>query len=199
MWKKNTMACRKLFCLGLTLSITAINGLMAVHSQNQPGQTSRQVVSGKIKVNGKSVPPGFEIAPGDTVETAKGSSAVVSLGKLGRVEVLPSSKMKVSFDNSTITIKLDAGGTRVTKAEGMTATVATRDAEVVAITPLEAVFVVDTECGNTLVSPSTGTVELRAGNSVKQVAAGSQDTAGQAVKGCKSTRQRISKVSNVRR
>ena len=52
----------------------------------------------------------------------------------------------------------------------MTATVSTKDAEVVATTPLEAVFVVDTECGNTVVSPSTGTVELRAGNSVKQIA-----------------------------
>lgn len=151
-------------------------------SQTRPA--SRQVVSGKIKVNGKSVAPGFDITSGDTVETAKGSSAVVSLGKLGRVESLPSSKMTITFDTSNINIKLESGGVRVTKAEGMVATVSTRDAEVVAVTPLEAIFVVDRECSDTLVNVGTGTVELRAGNSVKQIAAGSQDTAGQARVGC---------------
>jgi hypothetical protein len=57
---------------------------------------------------------------------------------------------------------------------------------VVAESTQENTFTVDTECGNTLVSTQTGKVELRAGGSVKQIAAGSQDTAGTAKPGrCK--------------
>jgi hypothetical protein len=43
---------------------------------------------------------------------------------------------------------------------------------------------VDTSCGNTLVSVKKGSVELRAGGTVKQIAAGSQDSAGTARPGC---------------
>ncbi|MDQ5844901.1 MAG: hypothetical protein M3539_06345 [Acidobacteriota bacterium] len=171
--------------LAATIFSLSLLGPTNPAAQEPAGPSSRQIVSGRIKVNGKSVAPGFEIASGDTVETAKGSSAVVSLGKLGRVEALPASKMNITFDDSSMTIKLEAGAARITKAEGMTATVSTKDATVVAMTPLQASFVVDIGCGNTLVIVSAGNVELRAGSSVKQIAAGSQDSAGQAYRGCK--------------
>ena len=45
-------------------------------------------------------------------------------------------------------------------------------------------YIVDTSCGNTFVSVKKGRVELRAGSSVKQIAAGNQDTAGTARPGC---------------
>jgi hypothetical protein len=45
-------------------------------------------------------------------------------------------------------------------------------------------YIVDTSCGNTFVSVKKGQVELRAGSTVKQIAAGNQDTAGQGRPGC---------------
>jgi len=45
-------------------------------------------------------------------------------------------------------------------------------------------FTLDTGCGNTLVAVKKGSVELRAGSTVKQIAAGGQDTAGTARPGC---------------
>ncbi len=150
-------------------------------------QPSGQLTTtGKVKVDGHDVGNGFTVTTGSTTTTAKGSSAVVSLGKLGRVEVFPSSSVNLDFDNGGIKVKLEAGRVRVSSGSGTSASVSTRDGEVVADSSAENTFTVDTECGNTVVSTQTGKVELRAGGTVKQIAAGSQDTAGTAKPGrCK--------------
>jgi len=150
-------------------------------------QPSGQLTTtGKVKVDGHDVGNGFTINTGSTTTTAKGSSAVVSLGKLGRVEVFPSSSVDLDFDNGSIEVKLEAGRVRVSSGSGITATVSTRDGEVVGNGSQENTFTVDTECGNTVVSTQSGKVELRAGSTVKQIAAGSQDSAGTAKPGkCK--------------
>jgi ferric-dicitrate binding protein FerR (iron transport regulator) len=174
----------------LVLAVTIFSLPLLAHAysgaQEPAAPLSRQIVSGKIKVNGKSVAPGFEFASGDTVETAKGSSAVVSLGKLGRVEVLPASKMKVTFDDTSATISIEVGGVRVSKSEGSSVIVSTKDGEVVANTPLQGSFTVDTSCGNTLVNANTVTVELRAtGGEGKSVEPGKNGSIGRARTGCK--------------
>jgi hypothetical protein len=81
-------------------------------------------VTGKVTVNGKPAATGDIVASGSTVETAKGSSAVVSLGKLGRVEALPGTRMKLKFDDTSISIWLGTGSVRVSTGEGVEATVA---------------------------------------------------------------------------
>lgn len=175
--------------------------------------------SGKVQVDGQDATPDLALNSGSTVQTAKGSSAVVSLGKLGRVEIQPGSSVKLSLDGMTIGIEtakgsavvslgklgrvevhegstvnltieptsvtamLSAGRVRVSTSSGMTAKVSTRDAEVVTTGRNE--FAVDVSCGNTAVQVKSGTAELRAGGTVKQIAAGSQDSAGTAKEGCK--------------
>ncbi len=144
-------------------------------------------LTGRVRVNNANAISGATVFSDSTVTTAKGSSAVVSLGKLGRVEVFPSTRMDLSFDDTSITVAmLDAGRVRVSSTSGTSARVTTKDGVISADGSQETVFVVSTECGNTLVSVDTGMVELRAGDSVKQIAAGSQDTAGQVKPGlCK--------------
>jgi ferric-dicitrate binding protein FerR (iron transport regulator) len=140
-----------------------------------------------VKVDDHDAGKGFTISTGSTTTTAKGSSAVVSLGKLGRVEVFPSSRVNLDFDNGGIKIKLEAGRVRVSYGSGVSASVSTKDGEVIGDTAQENTFTVDTECGSTIVSTQSGKVELRAGGTVKQITAGSQDSAGTAKPGrCKS-------------
>lgn len=156
--------------------------------QAQAGTSATAVILsavGTVKVNGTSAISGATVFSDSTVTTAARSSAVVSLGKLGRVEVLPDSTMKLSFTNNGITVSmLEAGRVRLSTSSGTSAQATTKDGEVIAKGPKQNVFTVDTSCSNTLVGVSKGRVELRAGNSVKQIAAGSQDTAGTATPGC---------------
>ena len=159
------------------------------HVAGQTDPAPKQATSGRIKVNGKSVPPGFAIATNSTVESDARSSAVVSLGKLGRVEVLPTSKMKITFDDTQINVALLSGGARILKAEGSTVLVTTSDAEVAATTPLAGSFTVDTECGDTLVTAHDVSVELRVKGDVRTVMPAAQSNAGVARSNCKRTRR----------
>ena len=144
-------------------------------------------VEGDVKVNGTSAISGATVFSDSTVTTAARSSAVVSLGKLGRVEVLPESTMTLKFTDTSVSVAmLSQGRVRLSSSSGVNAT--TKDAEITSIGKGRNDFTVDTRCGNTLVIVQTGRVELRAGNSVKQIAAGGQDTAGTATPGCEHPR-----------
>jgi ferric-dicitrate binding protein FerR (iron transport regulator) len=150
------------------------------------GPTGKLIhLTGSVSINGTAAVSGATVFSDSTITTGQNSSAVVSLAKLGRVEVLPDSTMKLSLTNSSVTVvMLDQGRVRLSTSSGVNPTVATRDGEIKATARQRTEFIVDTSCGNTFVSVKKGRVELRAGDSVKQIAAGSQDTAGQAKPGC---------------
>ncbi|HEU0254068.1 MAG TPA: hypothetical protein VFR12_13625 [Pyrinomonadaceae bacterium] len=142
-------------------------------------------VDGQVSVNGATAIAGASVSSGSAITTAARSSAVVSLGKLGRVEVLPSSTMNLSFGDANVAVAmLDQGRVRVSSSSGVNATTTTRDGQISTIGNQRNEFIVDTSCGNTFVAVKKGTVELRAGSTVKQIAAGNQDTAGTATPGC---------------
>jgi len=177
---------RKTIALALAVAVWSVSSMVALAAQQGP--TGDLSVVGEVTVNGTSAISGATVFSDSTVTTAKGSSAVVSLGKLGRVEVLPESSLKLSFNETGITAMLDSGRVRLSTSSGTGASVTTKDATAVADNSQPNVFLVDVECGNTQVSTQSGRVELRAGNTVKQIAAGSQDTAGQATPGTRCTR-----------
>jgi hypothetical protein len=165
--------------LGLALFATA---------QAQAGSSATAVIlhlEGTVTVNGTNAISGATVFSDSTIVTRQNSSAVVSLGKLGRVEVLPDTTMKLSYGESDITVAmLDAGRVRISSSPNTTAKATTRDGEINTIAHQRNTFTVDTSCGNTFVAVKSGKVELRAGSTVKQIAAGGQDTAGTATPGC---------------
>ena len=109
------------FCLTLTFLAGATQVLLpAARGDDQMGQLT---VVGMVKVNGKPAATGDIVASGSVVETAKGSSAVVSLGKLGRVEATAETKMTLRYGDNNIGVLLDAGIVKVSTGEGVTATI----------------------------------------------------------------------------
>ena len=183
-----------MFCLVLVGGMSQ----MVLAGTDAEEQVGVLTVTGTVKVNGKLAATGDIVAPGSEVQTAKGSSAVVSLGKLGRVEALPSTTLKLRYDETTTThtlasiaILLGDGSVRVSGGEGMIVNV---ESGLTATRPSsrkeQSVFTVDKTCGNTMVSVEKGKVELRAGHTMKEIAAGGRDSAGQPKAGCTQARNR---------
>jgi len=182
-WSRKSIA----FCLAV--AVLSVYSMVVLATPGQLGQTGGELsASGQVTINGQNAISGATVFSDSTVTTAKGSSAVVSLGKLGRVELLPDTTMKISFTDTGIMGALESGRTRVSIPSGVSATITTKDGAVVADNTQADAFSIDTECGNTIVATQVGRVELRSGNNVKQIAAGSQDTAGQAAPGTRCTR-----------
>lgn len=179
---------RMAISLCLTVAILSTFSMVALAAQGQQSASGELSVVGEVSVNGTNAISGATVFSDSTVTTAKGSSAVVSLGKLGRVELLPESSLKLSFTDNSVTGTLDAGRVRLSTSSGTAASIVTKDGSAVADNSQPSVFTVSVECGNTEVATQAGRVELRAGSSVKQIAAGNQDTAGTAQPGSRCTR-----------
>lgn len=166
------------FCLLMAvLAVSGMGVLASARLRSQANPDGKLTVVGKVTVDGQPAASGDVFKSGSTVTTAKGSSFVVSLGKLGRVEVLPSSTMKISFTDSSITGVLDAGSTNITAAKATSANISTKEGEVVADGTVATAFRIRTS--NSCVGVRTGQVELHAGAKVTKIAAGtSASTSG---------------------
>jgi hypothetical protein len=116
-WNSRSLA------LSLTLIFLAVAAQLLSPGAGAQPRTGELTVTGKVKVNGQPAATGDIVASGSGVETAKGSSAVVSLGKLGRVEVLPETRMKLRYDDASISIMLDSGNVKVATGPGVAATI----------------------------------------------------------------------------
>jgi hypothetical protein len=186
-WSRKSIA----FCLAVAvLSVYSMVVLATPGQLGQTGTSGELSVSGQVTVNGQNAISGATVLTDSTIETAANSGATLSLGKLGRIELLPSTVLKVSFTESGITAMLQQGRARVSVPAGISTMVNTKDGSVVADNAQADAFTIDTECGNTIVATQVGKVELRAGSKVTPIAAGSQDTAGQATPGTRCTRIR---------
>jgi hypothetical protein len=176
--------------LALAMAILCTYSMVALAApqQGQAGPTGDLSVVGEVSVNGTSAISGATVFSDSTITTGQNSSAVVSLGKLGRVELLPNSSLKLSFSDANVNGMLSSGRVRLSTSSSVNASVTTKDGMAVADASQPNVFLVDVECGNTVVSTQSGRVELRAGDSVKQVAAGTSQDAGQATPGTRCTR-----------
>ena len=162
-------------------------GIMAIVVTQTTRSNSAKLleVVGTVTVNGSAAIAGAPVNSESSITTASRSSAVVSLGKLGRVEVFPSSNLKLTFADPSVSVAmLDQGRVRISSSSGVNASTTTNDGEIATTGNQRNEYIVDTSCGATFVSVKKGAVELRAGSTVKQIAAGNQDTAGTARPGC---------------
>lgn len=182
-WSRTPVA---LMLAAAVLSAYSMVGLAAPAQETRP--SAEITVSGKAKVNGVAVISGGTVFSGDTVEVEPNSTATIS-GKFGRAEMLSGAILeKVTFSDGSLSGNLSAGRARVTAPQGVTVSVMTKDGSATADSSQASAFSVDVECGNTIVATQTGKVELRSGTETKQIAAGSQDTAGQAAPGTRCAR-----------
>jgi hypothetical protein len=140
--------------------------------------TGELTVSGSVTVNGANAVSGATVFSDSTITTAKGSSAVVSLGKLGRVEVQEDSTLMLKFNDGGIIAMLDQGRVRLSTNVGVASTVTTKNATFMGDASQADNYLVQAECSHSHVDTAAGVVTMREGTSDKQVAAGSTAVAG---------------------
>ena len=143
-------------------------------------------VTGQVTVNGQPAVSNSTILSGAVITTGSGSSAVVSMGKLGRVEVQSDSSLTLNFSDSGIVAMLDSGRARISSSPGVATTLTTKNATFIGDSGQANNFVVEAECSHSHVDTTTGIVTMRQGSTDKQVVAGTTATAGNLVQtGCK--------------
>ncbi|HXF43695.1 MAG TPA: hypothetical protein VNK26_08135 [Pyrinomonadaceae bacterium] len=143
-------------------------------------------VNGQVSVNGQPAVTGATILSGSTITTGPNSSATISLGKTGRIELLADSTLVLNFSDTSIVGQLSSGKAKFMSASGVATTVATKDATIIGDTGQADSFVVEVECSHTHVDTTAGMVTLREGTSDRAVAAGSSAVAGNMQQtGCK--------------
>lgn len=140
--------------------------------------TGEITVTGQVTVNGQTAVSNATIVSGSTIVTGSNSSAIVSLGKTGRIEILADSNLVLNFSETGIVGILSSGKTRVANAAGVAATVTTKDATVIADAGQANTFLVEVECSHTHLDATTGSVTMREGATDRQVASGTSATAG---------------------
>ena len=179
---KNTS--RKFFTLITVAAVWCVYSMVALAMPvDQAGEIT---VTGQVTVNGQAAVSNSTILSGAVVETGANSSAVVSLGKLGRVEILADSNLTLNFTAGSIVAILQTGKARVSSSAGVATTVTTKDATVIADSGQADNFLVEVECSHTHVDTATGLVTMRVGSNDKQVAAGTTAVAGNLSQpGCK--------------
>jgi ferric-dicitrate binding protein FerR (iron transport regulator) len=164
------------------VAILVAAAILSVYSMLTLATTARTAgelsVTGNVSVDGQKAVSGGTIFSGSLISTAKDSSATISLGKLGRVELAAGSSLRLTFAESAITGLLDAGRARVSTAAGVSVNLTTKDGSVVADGKQATAFTVDTENGNTIVNTESGIAELHSGTTVSRIAAGESGVAG---------------------
>src|SRR5688572_401404 len=167
---------RKSVCSLAAIAVLCVYSSWAIALPNT--LTGEITVSGQVTVNGQTAVSNSTIVSGSTIQTGAASSAIVSLGKTGRIEILANSKVVLNFSDNSIVGILSSGKARVANASGVSTTVTTKDATILGDAGQANNFLVEVECSHTHVDSTTGFVTMREGTSDRQVAAGTSATAG---------------------
>jgi len=166
-----------------TLTIAAVWCVSSMVALAAPQDGGTITVTGRVTVNGTNAISGATVFSDSTVTTAQGSSAVVSLGKLGRVEVQENTTAKLTFTGNSMIVSVDnaganMGSVRVANTAGTAVTVTTKNATFIGDSAQANNFMIQVECSHTHIDTMAGSVTMREGSSDKTVVAGSTATAG---------------------
>ena len=168
---------RKFIAVGVAVAVLSVYSMIVLAAPGAKASAELSV-SGQVTVNGQKVISGGTLFSDSTISTADQSTASVSIGKLGRVELSPNSNLRLSFSDSGINAMLETGSAHVSTLAGISVNLSTKDGTVVVDGSQATAFTVNASHGRTSITTESGLAQLRTGSSVKQIAAGESATAG---------------------
>jgi hypothetical protein len=169
LWSRKTLACF------LALAVLSVYSMFVLATPGYAAPLAGELSAfGAVTVNGQKAASGTTVFSDSMIITATDANAMVNLGKLGRVEVLPGSTFKLSFSETSLNGQLEAGQVRVSTNAGVAANIATADGLVKAEEGRASVFTVDMSAGKLSVTALSGAVTTNG----KMVAPQSDDDDG---------------------
>jgi hypothetical protein len=107
---------RKALSMCLTVAILATYSMVALAGTDKIA--GELLVSGNnvVTVNGEAAQSGRSIFSSSTIATPQNASAVINLGKVGKIELAPNTTMSLSFNEKGITGDLVSGRVTVLNA-----------------------------------------------------------------------------------
>lgn len=181
---------RKSTSLITAIAVLCVSSMVALAAPNNV--TGEITVTGQVTVNGQPAVSNSTVVSGSSIVTGSNSSAIISLGKNGRIEVLDDSSVTLKFTDNSIVGSLETGKVRVMNAAGVAATFTTQNSTIIADAGQANSFSIDVGCGDTakcaqtFVETASGLITVRDGSTNKQVAAGTDVSVGNpSQQGCK--------------
>jgi len=167
---------RKLVTMTTLAAVWTVYSMVALAAA--PGTTAEITVTGQVSVNGQTAVSNSTIVSGSTIVTGPDSSAIISLGRTGRIEIQGDSNLNLQFSDNSIVGVLSSGKVTVNNGSGVAATITTKDTVAIADAGQADTFTVQVECSHTHVDGVAGVVTMREGTNDKQIVAGTTATAG---------------------
>ncbi len=168
---------RKPIAACVAVAVLSVYSMVVLASPTAKASSGELSVSGQVTINGEKVVSGTVFSD-SLIATSEKSSATVNLSKLGRVELAPNSGLKLSFTDNSVMGLLENGSANVSTLAGNSVNFTTKDGVVMVDGSQTTSFTVKVVNGVTSLTTHSGVAELRAGSTVKHVAAGESATAG---------------------
>jgi hypothetical protein len=169
---------RKPIAALVAVAILSVYSMVVLASPAAKAPSGELSIAGQVTVNGETAVSGGTLFSDSIMTTAEKSNATVSLSKMGRVELLPTSNLKLSFTDKSIMGLLENGTARVSTLAGTSVNFTTKDGVVVVDGSQATSFTVNVVKGITSLTTTSGVAQLHVGSAVKKVAAGESATAG---------------------
>ena len=168
--------CRKVVAIFVAVATLSFGSARALATAQ--GRGAELSVFGEVTLNGQRAISGVTIFSESVIVTAEGSSASVSLGKLGRIELLANTSLRLSLADKSITGLLESGRAHFSTPEGVALTLTTSDGSVLVAGSQATSLMINTENGHTTVMNQSGQAELRSPTVTTKIAAGEIGTSG---------------------
>ena len=169
---------RKPIAACVAVAILSVYSMVVLASPAAKAPSAELTISGQVTVNGENMVSGGTVFSDSIITTAEKSNATVNLSKLGRVDLSPSSNLKLSFTDKSINGLLDNGTATVSTLAGTAVNFTTKDGVIVVDGSQATSFTVNVVKGVTSMTTKSGLAQFHVGSGVKQVAAGESATAG---------------------
>ena len=166
----------RVMVLSLSLSLLSVQSVFAFAVPGSSVSAAEITVNGKkgvaerpfVVVNGQQAFSGRTFFSGGNIETTEATSATINLGKLGRIDLSPSSSFTLSFSEGRIAGTLSKGNVSVSNTDGVAVSIDTPHDSVRNEGTSSSRFTVSVADGKTRLAVENGTVRANGGLTARQ-------------------------------